>query len=119
LKQASRLESDQSLVDVVTLNNWVTVRDEENITHRRLLVVPQHVWDLNCHLSVLSPLGAALVGIRSGSSVTYVDLEGVSRVMTVEAVGSDNSFIKKSLAVALCTVALLLCWLALAFHSLP
>jgi transcription elongation GreA/GreB family factor len=37
LKKANRLVSDRAPTDVVTLNNWVTFRDEENNTERRLL----------------------------------------------------------------------------------
>jgi regulator of nucleoside diphosphate kinase len=118
LKRANRLKSDRPPTDVVTLNNWVTFRDAENNTERRLLVVPKDFWDFDVHLSVLSPLGAALVGMRIGSSVPYVDLEGAPRLATVESVGADNFLKRKGLEVSLCTLALLTVWLALAFYSL-
>ena len=118
LKRANRLVSDRPPTDVVTLNNWVTFRDEENNTERRLLVTPKDFWDLDVHLSVLSPLGAALVGMQAGSSVPYVDLEGAPRLATVELVGADKFLKRKGLEVGLCTLALLTVWLALACYSL-
>lgn len=118
LKRANRLESDRPPTGVVTLNNWVTFRDAENNTERRLLVVPNDFWDLDVHLSVLSPLGAALVGMQIGSSVPYVDLEGAPRLATVDAVGPDNFLKRKGLEVGLCTIALLTAWFAVAFYSL-
>lgn len=118
LKRANRLESDRPPTDVVTLNNWVMFRDEENNTERRLLVVPKDFRDFDVHLSILSPLGAALIGMQTGSSVPYVDLEGASRLATVEAVGADNFLKRKGLEVGLCTMALLTAWLALASYSL-
>lgn len=118
LKRATRLESDRPPTDVVTLNNWVTFRDEENNTERRLLVFPKDFQDFDVHLSVLSPLGAALVGMQIGCSVSYVDLEGASRLAIIEAVGTDNFLRKKGLEVGLCTMALLTAWLGLAFYAL-
>ncbi|MDO8293305.1 MAG: GreA/GreB family elongation factor [Gallionella sp.] len=118
LKNANRLVSDRTPTDVVTLNNWVTFRDEENNTERRLLVLPTDFRDFDVHLSVLSPLGAALVGMQAGSSVSYVDLEGAPRVAKIEAIGADNFFKKKGLEVGLCTLALLAVWFALAYYTL-
>jgi transcription elongation GreA/GreB family factor len=100
------------------LNNWVTFRDGENNAERRLLVAPKDFWDLDVHLSILSPLGAALVGMQIGSTVPYVDLEGAPRLVTVESVGADNFLRRKGLEVGLCTLALLTVWLVLAFYSL-
>jgi regulator of nucleoside diphosphate kinase len=118
LKRANRLVSDRPPTDLVILNSWVTFRDEENNTERRLLVFPKDCQNFEVHLSVLSPLGAALVGMPIGSSVSYVDLEGASRLAIIEAVGADNLLRKKGLEVGLCTLALLTAWLALAFQAL-
>jgi regulator of nucleoside diphosphate kinase len=118
LKRANRLVSDRVPTDVVNLNNWVTFRDGENNAERRLLVAPKDFWDLDVHLSILSPLGAALVGMQIGSTVPYVDLEGAPRLVTVESVGADNFLRRKGLEVGLCTLALLTVWLVLAFYSL-
>ena len=74
--------------------------------------------NLEIHLSILSPLGAALVGLAVGSSISYVDLEGEKRLAVVEAVGAEEQMGGKGLEVVLCTVFLLAAWLALAFYFL-
>lgn len=61
------------------------------------------------HLSIMSPLGAALSGLRVGSRMPYVDLDGALHLVTVEAIDVDNS---PELAVAICTILLLAAWLA-------
>jgi regulator of nucleoside diphosphate kinase len=104
----------------VTLNNWVAFRlSGDDKAERRLLVVPSEVFDLQVHLSVLSPLGAALVGVEVGSPISYVDLEGEPRLAILEAVGPDDLFRRKGLEVALCIVALLAVWIALARYFWP
>jgi regulator of nucleoside diphosphate kinase len=118
LNRAIRYDSDRPPAGVVTLNNWVKFRisGDENRTECRLLVAPEEVLNFEVHLSVLSPLGAALVGLEVGSRISYVDLEGEPRLATVEAIGADNFMGRKGLEVGLCTILLLATWLALAFY---
>lgn len=118
LKRAIRHKSDRPPTEVVTLNNWVTFRvgGNENTKECRLLVSPDDVFDSEVHLSVLSPLGAALVGMEVGSSISYVDLEGEPHLANVEAVGPDNFIGRKGIEVGLCTIVLLAAWLALALY---
>lgn len=78
--------SDEMPNDVVTLNGWVTYRRDWGWTpETHLLVCPENYRDPFTHLSVLSPLGAALIGLRVGSRVSYRSIEGVAHVASVES----------------------------------
>jgi hypothetical protein len=70
------------------------------------------------HLSIMSPLGPALSGLRVGSRMPYVDLDGALRLVTVDAIDVDTSNEAK-LAVAICTILLLAAWLAPASFFRP
>lgn len=72
--------------DTVTLNGWVTYRiDGSWLPEARLLVCPQDYRLAAVHLSVLSPLGAALIGLRVGSRIGYCSIAGVPHTAVVEA----------------------------------
>lgn len=121
LKEAVRLESERPPSELVTLNSWVTfnLSHENNTTECRLLVSPDDVFSHETNLSVLSPLGAALIGAEVGHSISYADLEGVSRQATVQAVGVPNRDYRIEVEVGLCTIIILAAWsgLALRFAS--
>ena len=51
----------------VRLDDWVTFRADENEPlESRILVLPDNFRNSTLHLSVLSPLGAALIGLHAG-----------------------------------------------------
>lgn len=58
--------------DVVSMNSQVRFRDlttgEERV---RTLVFPSQMTDSNTQLSVLAPVGAALLGLRVGSTIHW------------------------------------------------
>lgn len=67
------------------LDDWVTFRADENEPlESRVLVLPDGFRNIAIHLSVLSPLGAALIGLRAGSRMRYVGFDGVSHIAAVE-----------------------------------
>lgn len=70
----------------VRLNEWVTYRsDKGEPLESRLLVLPETFRGGRLHVSVLSALGAALVGMPVGASMRYVGIDGVWRTVTVES----------------------------------
>lgn len=70
----------------VRLNEWVTFRaDEGEPLESRVLVLPGNFRNNQMHLSVLSPLGAALVGLHAGARMRYAGIDGVEHVATVES----------------------------------
>lgn len=72
--------------DTVTVNNWVTYRLDWGFpSESRLLVAPADYRNPAIHLSVLSPLGAALIGLRVGCRMPFREIEGTLHVATVES----------------------------------
>jgi regulator of nucleoside diphosphate kinase len=50
-----------------------------------MLVYPDDYRNADSQLSVLSPVGAALVGLRAGSRMPYFSIEGALHVATAES----------------------------------
>lgn len=58
--------------DVVTMNSKVTFRDLTTGEIRtRTLVYPAQMTDSSTQLSVLAPVGAALIGLRAGDTIHW------------------------------------------------
>lgn len=91
LSRATVVPADEFPTDTVALDRWVTFRSDRNWqADRRLLVCPEDYKSARLHLSVLSPLGAALIGLRIGSQIPYRSIEGVRHVATVEGLGTGR-----------------------------
>lgn len=116
LNRAAPCESARPPTDAVGVNSWVMFRaGDKNAIESRLLVLPDDFRNSETHLSILSPLGAALVGLRIGSRMPYVDLDGELRLAIVEAIGADYFIGRKEIAVAACTILLIAAWSAALF----
>jgi regulator of nucleoside diphosphate kinase len=86
LEQASWVESKEVPSDVVTMNSTVELRDvatseEESYT----LVYPERASVLESRLSVLAPLGRAILGRRAGDEVAVNTPSGRRRIR-IEAI---------------------------------
>jgi len=91
LSRANVLPADDFPDDAVALDRWVAFRPDRGWRpERRLLVCPQDYRLAELHLSVLSPLGAALIGLRVGSEIPYSSIEGVRHIACVESLGAPN-----------------------------
>lgn len=70
--------------DVVAMNSRVAFRDDSN---GRVLVVrlvlPREADIATGRLSVLTPIGAALIGLTEGDSIEWKDRNGNWRMLTV------------------------------------
>lgn len=85
LKRATVLTDEELPADLVMLNDWVTYRRDLGWPpESRLLVCPEDYRSDSIHISVLSPLGAALVGLRVGSQIPYRSIEGLWQVASVD-----------------------------------
>ncbi|WP_409309073.1 nucleoside diphosphate kinase regulator [Pectobacterium sp. B1J-3] len=72
LDRAEILPSANIPSDVVTMNSRVRFRDLiANEEHIRTLVYPATVKDSKEHLSVMAPLGAALLGMHVGNTIVW------------------------------------------------
>lgn len=70
--------------DVVTMGSRVVFRDEATgETHSVELVYPKDA-DMEAHrLSILTPVGAALIGMKRGSAIDWPNRRGVARRLTI------------------------------------
>jgi regulator of nucleoside diphosphate kinase len=72
LKKARLVDKQDLPEDVVRLNSSVTIKDEEQGRIFHLTVVPPGRADIKQKkISVMSPIGAALIGYQKGRSVTW------------------------------------------------
>lgn len=85
LERADVVESADPL-RCVRLDHWVTFRaDDIMLLESRIPVLPENFRSSHLHVSILSPLGAALIGVPVGSRMPYLGIDGASHVLTVES----------------------------------
>src|SRR5688500_4963906 len=70
--------------DAVTLGSEVDFVDDKTHQLRKVkLVLPADANIAEGRISILTPIGAALYGLRAGSSIYWPDLEGNERRVTI------------------------------------
>lgn len=75
--------------DVVRLNHWVTYRvADQPRSESRILVLSRDFGNERIHLSVLSSLGAAVLGLRVGDRLKFFDSSGDPALVAIEGVGA-------------------------------
>ena len=87
LEEAIVVESGEVPPDVVTMNSLVRMRDMENgleLTYQ--IVFPRDANVTEKRISVLAPIGSALLGLRSGATVEFMAPSGIRRfrILNVE-----------------------------------
>lgn len=77
LERATVCAPDAIGRDVVTMNARVAFRAGPNMVPRSATVVyPEDYYPTGQHVSVMSPLGAAMIGLRAGERMPFTDLQG-------------------------------------------
>ena len=72
LDRAQIVAPEEMPHDVVTMNSTVTFRVESSDTEYALtLVYPGDIGDGNGKISVLAPVGGALLGLREGDAISW------------------------------------------------
>jgi regulator of nucleoside diphosphate kinase len=90
LSRARVVESDRIAPNVVTMHSEVVFRDEETGRERAVtLVYPNEHAGHDGALSVLSPLGAALIGMSEGQTISFETSDGRARHVSVVRVLSQ------------------------------
>ena len=89
LMRASVVLDDEIPSDVVTMRCRVTFRDGDHAPETVTLVYPgeSHVYEDS--LSVLTPLGAALLGLSTGQSISFPKPQGGMRTVTILEVANQ------------------------------
>lgn len=87
LDRADILPSQEMPTNIVTMNSKVRFTEgkkgEEGEEHTRTLVYPAALTDSNEQLSVMAPLGAALLGLRVGDNITWLMPNGEQSLIQV------------------------------------
>ena len=78
--------------NVVTMNSYVTFADEgSGGTHEIQLVYPGEADIQQSRISVLTLVGAGLIGLSEGQSITWPDREGHERRLRIERVRQSGA----------------------------
>lgn len=86
LERASVLPDQYVPSDVVRMGSHVRFRTSEGDQREVELVFPIDADIGRQRISVLTPVGAALLGLRRGQSITWLTRDGRKQVLTVLAV---------------------------------
>lgn len=87
LERAVILHPEHLGADVVTMN--ATIRyafGPDETVYERVLVFPEDYAPTGQYLSVMSPLGVALLGLRKGASMPFFDSDGMTLPVFVKDV---------------------------------
>lgn len=85
LDRASVVEPTEIPQDTITMNSRVRIQDPETGTCREYtLVFPQDADPAERKVSILAPLGTALIGYRVGDIIDFKAPAGVRRMKVVE-----------------------------------
>ncbi len=88
LDRAEVLPDDACPDDVVRMGRWVEFRDDTTgRVFRQTLVYPEAADIAQNRISVLTPIGTALIGLQAGQSITWKTRSGEVKRLTVLAVG--------------------------------
>lgn len=90
----AELHARDALPDgVASLGAEITYRDEENrITRTVRIVLPAHADISEGRISILTPVGAGLIGLSAGQAIDWPDAEGRPhrlRILTVRQPAAD------------------------------
>ena len=85
LDSADLIESAHVRADVVTLYSQVLVTQDDGEQHKLTLCYPDDAEPHAGFISVLSPVGLALLGRRVGAQVSWTMPSGKQRLLTIDA----------------------------------
>jgi len=72
LRRAKLVDKEELPVDVVRLNSTVTIKDEQRKNILEVTVVTPENADIKMKkISILSPIGTALIGFKKGEKVSW------------------------------------------------
>lgn len=89
IERARVLDAGESAEDFVRMESAVTFRDDSTGQERRItLVYPNRADIADGRVSVMTPIGAALIGLSKGQKIAWQTPAGDSRSLTVLAVNA-------------------------------
>jgi regulator of nucleoside diphosphate kinase len=92
LERAEAIHSEEVPDDVVTMNSTVRLRDlETDETFDYTLVYPRDADAMHDRVSVLAPVGTAIIGCRKGEVIEWPVPAGVARLEIEEVLYQPES----------------------------
>ena len=92
IERAEVLPSDEVPPSVVNIGSTVTFRDDSNTRLQTVtLVLPPDADIGQQRVSVLTPIGAALIGLTEGASIAWKTRTGETRALTIIRVSSPGA----------------------------
>lgn len=87
LQNAEIISSDEVPSDVITMNSTIRLYDiDYDVTDTYTLVFPHEADILENKISVLAPMGTAILGYRVGDVVTWENSSGTRKLRLMELV---------------------------------
>lgn len=84
IARASTFEADQISADVVTMHSMVEFEDAASGARRAVQLVYPAVADISAgRISIMTPIGAGLIGLSAGHVIDWPDREGRKRPLTI------------------------------------
>lgn len=84
IARANIQRADRIAADVVTMHSTVEFIDEASGTDRTIELVYPRDADISAgRVSILTPVGAGLIGLRTGQSILWPDRDGRERKLTI------------------------------------
>lgn len=91
IERAELHEASTLPADAVTLGSRVDFTDDKTYQLRKVtLVLPGEANIAEGRISILTPMGAALYGLRAGSTINWPDLDGKERRITIVRVAQPG-----------------------------
>ena len=85
LERATAVDPREAPGDVITMNSTVRLRDlDTDEVEEYTLVYPRQADELENRISILAPLGTALLGYRTGETIEWPVPEGTLRMLVEE-----------------------------------
>ncbi len=78
--------------NVVRMNSFVRFVTDKGTEHILQLVYPEDADIIRGRLSILSPIGTALIGLAPGQTMIWTDREEQSRTLKIDEVSSSETF---------------------------
>jgi regulator of nucleoside diphosphate kinase len=67
----------------VRIGTRLSFSDEQGVRHTGTLVLPEQLKECQDGISILTPIGSALLGLSEGQAIEYTTLDGRTKTITV------------------------------------
>jgi regulator of nucleoside diphosphate kinase len=91
IERATVVSDTAPLVGIVGMESEVTFRDDATGSQKRVKLVYPDAADIDAgRVSVLTPIGAALIGLSAGQAISFMTPSGEQKSLTVLDVRGPN-----------------------------